>query len=428
MKIVNPSTAQYRVKYLNIVSIFPTLTETFVLRELRTMRQMGCEVAIGQLRPLGRKPAALGFDDLSPCVVRAHALSWATLMGLLFFARKKPSTLWSDLRLALSAFPDIINVAKLIYILLASTELAYRFREAGLMHVRGHHLHSEAVSAMFIGEFLGVPYSFTCHTVKTYYPNRVVAEVVQRARFIVASIVQVRAFLYSLGATASQVCLVRNGVCLSQFPMRVSEPGSEPQVILAVGRLDYKKGFHVLLSACAILRDEAVPFRCVIVGNGDEWSDLSARRRTLGLEEHVEMTGSLDFANVQRWYERATILAVPSVVGPDGATDGLPTVIIEAFFRGVPVVGSTTAGIPEVIQNGVNGFVAAAGSARELANRMRELLSNRDLACKFAREARQTAERYFDLDRNAQYLLQRMSGQVAELDRQTTPVLVSSAS
>ena len=140
------------------------------------------------------------------------------------------------------------------------------------------------------------------------------------------------------------------------------------------------------------------------------------------------MTGSLDFENVQRWYERATVVVVPSVVGPDGATDGLPTVIIEAFFRGVPVVGSTTAGIPEVIQNGVNGFVVAAGSARELANRMRELLSNRDLRCKFVLEARYTAARYFDLDRNAQCLAELMSGQLADLVSETRPALVSSAS
>ena len=416
------------MKYLNVVSIFPTLTETFVLRELRAMRQMGCDVVIGQLRPLGRKPAAGGFEDLSSGLVRARVLSWATLLGLVFFASKKPSTFWSNLKLALSAFPDIANTAKLIYILVASIELAYRFRQAGIMHVRGHHLHSEAVSAMFIGGLLDVPYSFTCHTVKIYYPKKIITEVVRRARFIVATIIQVRGFLYSLGATASQVSLIRNGVCLDQFPMRPSEPASERPVILAVGRLDYKKGFHVLLSACSILRDESVPFRCVIVGNGDEWSDLSARRRTLGLEEHVEMTGSLDFANVQRWYERATLVVVPSVVGPDGATDGLPTVIIEAFFRGVPLVGSTTAGIPEVIQNGVNGFVVAAGSARELANRMRELLSNRDLRRKFALEARYTATRYFDLDRNAQCLAELMSGQVPDLVSETKPALVSSAS
>jgi colanic acid/amylovoran biosynthesis glycosyltransferase len=425
---VNSNSAQPRMKYLNIVSIFPTLTETFVLRELRAMRQMGCEVMIGQLRPIGRRPAALGFDDLNSCVVRAKVLSWAALIGLAFFALKKPSAFWSNLKLALSAIPDITNTAKLLYILVASTELAYRFRQAGITHVRGHHLHSEAVSAMLIGGLLDVPYSFTCHTVKIYYPKKVVVEVVRGARFIIASIIQVRGFLYSLGATGSQVCLIRNGVSPDQFPMRASEPASEPPVILAVGRMDYKKGFHVLLSACAILRDESVSFCCVIVGGGEEWSDLSLRRRTLGLEKHVEMTGSLDFENVQSWYERAALVVVPSVVGPDGATDGLPTVIIEAFFRGVPVVGSTTAGIPEVIQNGVNGFVVAAGSARELANRMRELLSNHDLRRKFALEARHTAARYFDLDRNAQCLAELMSGQVPDLVSEIRPALVSSAS
>jgi glycosyltransferase involved in cell wall biosynthesis len=120
------------------------------------------------------------------------------------------------------------------------------------------------------------------------------------------------------------------------------------------------------------------------------------------------MPGSLSFAEVQNWYQRATLLAVPSVVAQDGSTDGMPTVIIEAFAQGVPVVGSSTAGIPEVIQNGVNGFVVPAGSARDLANRMKDLLCDADLRRKVAREARQTAERDFDLDHNAQRLVALM--------------------
>jgi len=417
--------SQLRMKYLNIVSIFPSLTETFVFRELQTMRQMGRDVVIGQLRPAGRRPTASAFEDLRPCVVPAKLFSMSTLMGILFFAVAKPKQVWTCIKIVLKSLPDTAGFFKLAYILLASIGLAYRLRDSGIHHVRGHHLHSEAVSAMVIGALLGIPYSFTCHTVKTYYPRRVLMVVIRKADFIVANIFQVKQFLHSLGAHDSQVHLVRNGVSLREFPMRKAEPTTDLPVILAVGRLDYKKGFHVLVSACATLRDERVPFRCVIVGNGDEWSSLFMRRKALALEGHLELLGSLDFCDVQQWYERATLLAVPSIVGPDGSTDGMPTVIIEAFARGVPVVGSSTAGIPEVIHSGVNGFVVPAGSSRELASRMKELIGSRDSRQRFAREARRTVERDFDLDRNVRVITELISSRAGQPSNLTSPAVRS---
>ena len=402
------------MKYLQIVSIFPALTETFVLRDARKMRQIGCDVFIGQLRPTGRRPTSSEFEDLRPFVVPANLLSLSGAAAILLFTFRKPKHIWECLRLVLGCFPDVINMLKLLYILLASMALAHRLRKSGISHVRGHHLHSEAVASMFVARLLDLPYSFKCYTAKIYYPRHIVVEVIREAAFIIADTLQVREFLNDLGGDPRRMHIVRNAVDLRDFPVRKQESLSNPPIILAVGRLDYKKGFHLLLSACAILRDEGLPFRCAIIGDGDEWSRLLVQRRELGLEEQIEMLGSLGFSDVQRWYEQAALLAMPSVVAPDGSTDGLPTVVIEAFTRGVPVVGSSTAGIPEVIQHGVNGFVVPAGSPNELASRMKELLLNEALCRKFAAEARRTAERDFDLDRNLRIVARLMFGQIME--------------
>jgi colanic acid/amylovoran biosynthesis glycosyltransferase len=402
------------MSYLHVVSIFPALTETFVLREARRMRQMGCEVVIGQLRPAGGRPIAHEFDDLRDCVIRAELLGTSAFAATLFFIFKKPKLTWTYIKLVLASLPDVASVLKLFYVLLASMDLAYSLRHSRVAHVVGHHLHSEAVSAMFIAGFLGLPYSFTCHTVKSYYPRRILVEVVKGAAFIIADTFQVKTFLDSMDCDLRRVHIVRNAVVLSEFPMREQETVSEPPIILAVGRLDYKKGFHVLLSACSALAREGVHFRCVIVGDGDEWESLLDLKNELNLQEQVEMVGNLGFADLEQWYERATLLAVPSVVASDGSTDGLPTVVVEAFARGIPVVASSTGGIPEVVHNGLNGFVVAAGSPEDLADRITELLSNRDMRDKFAAEARRTAERDFDLDRNLRVLSRLMLGKVQE--------------
>lgn len=413
-----------RMKYLNIVSAFPVITETFIYREIRIAQQMGCEVVIASLRGSQSTREAGDFSDLRSSLIRIKLFSIATLAGALRLVFQKPQVAWRQLRLVLSTFPDLGSLWKLAYIFLASLGLAARLRNSGISLIRANFLHSEAVASMFVSQWLEIPYNFTCHTVKTYYPDPVIREVIQSASLVLANILQVKQFLLSLGAAPLQVHLIRNGVSLQQFPMRLREPEVDLPVILAVGRFDYRKGFHVLISACGVLRDEGVRFRCVLAGDGDERSDLMERRKTLALEDRVEMPGSLGFTEVQRWYQCATLLAVPSVVSPDGSTDGLPTVIIEAFAQGVPVVGTSTAGIPEAIQNGVNGFTVAPGSARDLANRVKELLGDADLRRKFAREARQTAEREFDLDRNVKQLVELMfSGEQQTVPPPATPEL-----
>jgi colanic acid/amylovoran biosynthesis glycosyltransferase len=389
---------------LHVVSIFPGLTETFVLRDARELIRLGWTINLGQLRPVGQRPTAPGFEDLRPCVTRANLLSIEMLNALLFWIRKQPQRTREFVKIVFHSVKQPWNLSKITYILLASMLFAYRFRDSNLIHVRGHHLHSEALAAMFIGGFLEIPYSFKCYTVKVYYPRSILSEIVRQSEFVVADTLQVRDFLKALGARDQQLELIRNGVRLSEFSCRTTQVISGTPVILAVGRLDRKKGFHVLLRACAILRDRDVKFQCVIVGEGSERQTLENLRRQLQLDDKVHMTGKLGFEEIRPWYQRATMLAVPSIVAPDGSTDGLPTVVTEAFVMGVPVIGTDTAGIPEVVRDGSTGFVVPANRPEVLADRIARLLENGELRTRFAGESRKLAERVFDLEQNSRIL------------------------
>jgi colanic acid/amylovoran biosynthesis glycosyltransferase len=400
-----------RGSILHVVSIFPALREVFVLRDAREMIRLGWTVFLGQLRPAGRRPRAIGFNDLRPHVSKVNLLSFEMAKGFVFCVRKLPKRTIELARICLRSWKEPWNLLKTVYILLASMQLSYRFRNSRLTHVRGHHLHSEALAAMFVGGFLEIPYSFKCYTVKLHYPRSIITEIVHRSDFAVADTLQVKAFLKNLGASDAQLHLIRNGVRLSDFSFRNSQDVSGNPVILAIGGLDYKKGFHVLLKACALLRGQGVDFRCVIVGEGTERQRLEDLKRRLNLNGDVHMCGKLSFAEIQSWYQRAAILVVPSVVAPDGSTDGLPTVVTEAFVMGVPVIGTDTAGIPEVIQEGSTGFVVPANHAEILANRIARLLENGELRSRFAGEARKLAEEVFDLERNSQVLSKLILGE-----------------
>ena len=400
--------------YLHLMSVFPALTETFVLREVQELRELGWNVTICQLRPRRNVPLAAGFGDLNTCAISVRIISLETVMGALYCCCRDPGLTWSYFKLIVVALWDVRTVTKLAYILVVSMLISYKVRHDEISHVRGHHLHSEALAAMFTAGFLRVPYSFTAHTVKTYYPHPIVIRIVRGADFIVAISDQVKEFLYSLGAEVSQVHLIRNSVKVKDFLRRTSQGVGDIPIVLAIGRLDYKKGFHVLLSACHSLRRFGLPFHCVIVGDGHERSNLLRLRTELHLEETVEMLGSLEFSEVSRWLDRSAVLAVPSVVAQDGSTDGLPTVIIEAFAKGVPVVGTRTAAIPEIIKNGINGFLVAPNSPEELALRLAELLERQDLRDQFSIEARQIVECDYNLDHNVRILAALILGNEAK--------------
>jgi colanic acid/amylovoran biosynthesis glycosyltransferase len=375
-----------------------------VLRDAREMIRLGWTVFLGQLRPAWSRPTAVGFDDLRSHVSQVNLLSFEMAKGFIFCVRKLPKCTLEFARITLRSWKEPRNLLKIVYILLASMQLSYRFRSSKLMHVRGHHLHSEALAAMFIGGFLKIPYSFKCYTVNVHYPRSIITEIVHRSDFAVADTLQVEAFLKNLGASDAQLHLIRNGVRVSDFSFRSSQDVSGTPVVLAIGGLDYKKGFHVLLQACALLRGQGVDFQCVIVGDGTERQRLQDLKRRLNLDGKVHMAGKLSFAEIQSWYQRATILVVPSVVAPDGSTDGLPTVVTEAFVMGVPVIGTDTAGIPEAIQEGSTGFVVPANRAEPLADRIARLLENGGLRSRITREARKLAEEVFDLEHNSQIL------------------------
>jgi colanic acid/amylovoran biosynthesis glycosyltransferase len=398
------------MKVLHLVSTFPPLTQTFVLREIRALRAAGFDVAIGELRPLHRNCAASGFEDLDPLVSRARWLSLDLLRALAFFVLRVPSRVLACLGIVLNSLSRPQYALKVIYILLSSMRLAYRFQNAEIELVQADFLHTEALAARFLKSLLGLPYSLTVYTVFTHYPRRVIDELVGGASLLVADTIQAREFLETKGVRPERIHVIRNGVSMSEFPQRSGREISGPPIILGVGSLVPKKGFHVLLSACALLRQRGAEFRCVIIGDGGERKRLDDLIEELGLSGLVEMVGYVSLSELRTWYYRAAVFAMPSIVTVEGQTDGLPTVVIEAMASGLPVVGTETAGIPEVIRDGVNGFLVPVNAPEPMTDRIRTLLERKDLRESFGSEGRRLIEREFSLERKVVALCELILG------------------
>jgi glycosyltransferase involved in cell wall biosynthesis len=268
----------------------------------------------------------------------------------------------------------------------------------------------------------GVPYSFTTHARDIFRAgiNRnLLREKIAGASFVIGVSEYNRRFIEKdvRPARSSHVRVVYNGVDLKSFRPDPTV-AREPELILSAGRLVPKKGFADLLDACRLLREHGRSFRCRIIGEGPLRAELEAQAADLG--DVVEFAGARTQEELAQEYQRAAVFVLAATVPPDGNTDALPTVLLEAMASGCPVVSTRVAGIPEIVDHEENGLLVEPGAAPALSAAIERLLADPQLRARFGANARLKAEERFDANKNAADLY-RLFADAARVERTLHP-------
>lgn len=182
----------------------------------------------------------------------------------------------------------------------------------------------------------------------------------------------------SLGVPAGRIRIVPNAIDSSRFA-HVGDVRRDPRLVLFVGRLSRNKGLDVLAEAAARLPEDV---RVLVVGDGP-LRDFVAR------SPRLEHAGHVSESELGRLYAQASVLAVPS------RSDGMPTVILEAFACGTPVVATDVGAIPELV-TGATGVLLSSLDAGGLAAALLRLLQlpGEQRAAMEAAARRLTVERF----------------------------------
>jgi glycosyltransferase involved in cell wall biosynthesis len=146
-----------------------------------------------------------------------------------------------------------------------------------------------------------------------------------------------------------------------------TEP-SQGHRLVCVGRLCEQKGQFLLLQAVGRLVDQGVPVELILAGDGLMRASLEAEIDRRGLRNAVRITGWLSNAEVREEMRRARAVVLPSFA------EGLPVVLMEALALGRPVITTYVAGIPELVEQGVHGWLVPAGSLDALTEALRQAL------------------------------------------------------
>jgi glycosyltransferase involved in cell wall biosynthesis len=202
---------------------------------------------------------------------------------------------------------------------------------------------------------------------------------------------------------AAKIHRVYNGIDPGRF--RTADFTATLPTIISVGRLIEKKGFSDLIEACRLLQERGVDFRCEIIGEGPLESALREQIAVAGLADRVALAGPLPQGEVIRRLACSAVFALPCVAAAEGGMDNLPTVVMEAMAAGLPVVSTAVGGVPEMVREGVTGFLVAEHQPAALADVLARLLGDRALARSFGATGRQHAAEVFAIEESAHALI-----------------------
>jgi glycosyltransferase involved in cell wall biosynthesis len=402
-----------------ILKGYPRTSETFIINEIFLLEQTGLKLSIFSIKRLeGQKQHGVVGQIRAPVsylpqIVSSEESNW---LGRLW--RNLPSFAASHRRLLRRrplAYLQTLFEALRMRVKYRHRAFIKEFLQAGFIasevvasgrirHLHAHFCHTSTTVAMLASRLAGVPFSFTAHAKDIYRddmnPGDLLSVKLRRARFAVTCTRANQKYLDRLRPPQTPLHAIYHGLDLSLFAP-AERTGSDPPMILSVGRMVEKKGFTYLVEACRLLQDKGYQFRCRIVGGADVYAATIKELITrLKLEQTVTLQAAVTQEELRCIYEQATIFALPCQVVENGDRDGIPNVLVEAMAMEWPVISTNISGIPELIEDRMNGLLVPQKDARALAAAMEALLNDADLRCRLGKAARAAVCRDFDAKRN----------------------------
>lgn len=177
-----------------------------------------------------------------------------------------------------------------------------------------------------------------------------------------------------LGAPKDKCLVITRSLRVTEKKNQIAKHKSDNDILIAsVGRLVWEKGYIYALEAMYILKSKGIRFKYLIGGSGIDENAIRYHIKRLNLEDYVELLGQLNREEVWKLLSDADIFLQTSLI------EAMPNTIIEASFFSLPIVSSNIGGIPEVVENEINGFLSPVCQPKGFALSLEKLINDVDL-------------------------------------------------
>lgn len=381
-----------------LLSRFPSVTETFILREVDELERQGQRVRlvpmIHDAPPVIHEAAKAWLDRALYTSYLSPRIALANLRA--FF--KAPLRYVSLLaRLILGTLRKPATLARTLAVFPKSVFLAEQLQREGIRHVHAHFATHPATMALIIASLSDIPFSITVHAHDIQVDRSLLRWKLREARFIRSISAFNKRFLEELypDETRGKIAVVHVGIEPDKYAHN-GMPAGTSNVLCVAAHRPYK-GLPVLIEACRILRDQGLAFRCDVLGHGPMRAELEAMIAARNVGDVLHLLGAQPEHVVTEKMRNATLFVLPSIIAADGQMEGIPVALMEAMASARPVVSTKISGIPELVDDGVNGLLVAPGDARALANAMRSLLEDPHRAREMGKRGEQKVRAEFTL-------------------------------
>lgn len=400
------------MKIAYLVSQYPAINHTFILREIRRLREKGFDVAVISIRPADRPR-----DKLSPIEQQEQAVTsyikttalWRVALDHFATALGRPAGYLRGLIEALKlSGGSPKRLFACLYYFVEAVVAGRRIRAGGDSHF---HTHFSSGVGLIITRIFPLTMSATFHG-----PD----EFNDPAGFHLARKVAASSFICTISrygasrvmkscdsALWDKVEVARLGVNPADFAPRPQRGTRGPVQIICVARLAPIKAQRILIDAVARLGESGREVRLHLVGDGADRPMLEARRRAAGLEERVVFHGWLNQDKVAALYRESDIAALSSF------DEGIPVALMEPMAMEIPCVATYVAGVPELIQDGVNGLLVPASDVAALEKALARLVDDAALRGRLGKAGREKILQDFDLLKNVDLLAEIFTRRLA---------------
>jgi N-acetyl-alpha-D-glucosaminyl L-malate synthase BshA len=162
----------------------------------------------------------------------------------------------------------------------------------------------------------------------------------------------------------------------------------DERLVVFVGRFRPEKGVRYLIEAMEIIRRKSQNARLILVGEGPEEEDLKRLVEQLNLRDCVDFLGQVPNEEVPQYMAASDVFVLPSLA------EGFPNVILEAMASGLAIVACRVSGLPEIVEDGGNGFLVESKNPEQIAEKVLLLLGNDELRERISKNNKEKAKGY----------------------------------
>ncbi len=396
------------MKIAYVMSRFPKHTETFILYEMLAIEEQGVPVDV---YPMLKQRDAVVHQEALALVKRARYMPFISLpiISSNIAAIRRNATLYFGTLFevlrgafgntyfligAISAFPKAVHFSKMM-------------AEEQVTHVHAHFSNHPAVTALIVHRLTGIPFSFTAHGHDIHKDRTMLREKIAAAAFAVTVSVYNKSIMAKECSPEddSKIHVLHCGVDTRLFKVPV-KPDQEAVInIICVASLLEVKGHTYLIQACKLLRGRGKNFSCHLVGEGKYRARIEKEIKQSGLDDHIKLHGACTQSHVRELLMISDIFVLASIPTRQGDREGIPVSLMEGMAVGLPVVASNISGIPELVENGLCGFLTPPRDVNALAKSIGVLIEESSLRRKMGAAAREVILRDFNLESNARQLI-----------------------